>query len=328
MRDPGFLDLLRRLPLAKRVLLVSDGRPDGDSLGSTTATFQWLRRDFPHLFLRAFCREQTPPSLLCLDEILSVEQDEALFSQPWDLIILHDAGDLAHAKIEDLLPRTPPGYVLVNIDHHSTNARYGAINIVQTDACSTTQVLYRCFLENGVVLHAGIASSLLGGLLTDTGAFTNSSTNADSLTMAAHLIRVGGRYQELLRSTLTHHRLEGLQLQGKAFARLKKHPVLDVATTYIQEKDYAHLADEEASSGVSNALSAICGDAEMVLVLKETDDGMVNGSFRSNERDISRFCRALGGGGHKRAAGFHVPGRILEKTDGTIAIQDISTHNI
>lgn len=325
MRDPGFLELLRCLHSAKRVLLVSDGRPDGDSLGSTTATFQWLRRDFPHIFLRAFCREQTPPSLLCLDEILSIEQDAALFSQPWDLIILHDAGDLLHAKIDDLLPQTPGGYTLVDIDHHPTNPRYGTINIVQTDACATTQVLYRCFIENNITIHAGIASSLLGGLLTDTGAFSNSGTNADSLAMAAHLMQLGARYQEILRSTFARHSLEGLHLQGKAFSRLKKHPTINAATTYIQLKDYAGLKDEEATSGISNTLNTICGDSEMLLVLKETDEGTINGSFRSSGRDISRFCHAFGGGGHKKAAGFSVPGRMVEEADGTITIKNIST---
>lgn len=320
MRDPGFLQLLERLRAAKRVLLVSDGRPDGDSLGSTTASFQWLQRDYPHLHLRAFCQERTPVSLLCLNAILSVENNPQVFHEPWDLIILHDAGDLTHAGIADHLPKTPIGYTLVDIDHHATNTRYGHINIVQTDACATTQVLYRCFHENGIRLNEDIASSLLAGLLTDTGAFGNSSTTSDGLAMASDLLHKGARYQEIMQSTLSRQSVDSFHLWGKALARLKKDSALDVATTYFFAEDYANVKDEEATNGLSNMLNATCGDAETIMVLKETSDGLIKGSVRSTKRDISKFCQALGGGGHKKAAGFAIPGTLSKHPDGSVEI--------
>lgn len=320
MRDPGFLQLLERLRVAKRVLLVSDGRPDGDSLGSTTATFQWLERDYPNIHLEAFCQERTPVSLLCLNAILHIKNDPRVFDEPWDLIILHDAGDLAHAGIKDHLPNTPTGYTLVDIDHHATNTRYGRLNIVQTDASATTQVLYRCFKENGIRLNPNIASSLLAGLLTDTSAFGNSGTTADSLAMASDLLRQGARYQEIMQSTLSRQSVESFHLWGKALARLKKDTALDMATTYFFAEDYAAVKDEEATNGLSNMLNATCGDAETVMVLKETSDGLIKGSVRSTKRDISKFCQALGGGGHKKAAGFAILGALRKRADGTVEI--------
>lgn len=320
MRDPGFIQLLDRLRVAKRVLLVSDGRPDGDSLGSTTASYQWLARDYPHLQLSAFCQERTPPSLLCLNAILQVKNDPRVFLEPWDLIILHDAGDLSHAGIKEHLPHTPAGYTLVDIDHHATNTRYGDLNIVQTDASATTQVFYRCFKEHGIRLTPDLASSLLAGLLTDTGAFGNSGTTAESLAMASDLLRLGARYQEIMQSTLSRQSVESFHLWGKALARLKKDPALDMATTYFFAEDYAAVKDEEATNGLSNMLNATCGDAEAIMVLKETADGLIKGSVRSTKRDISKFCQALGGGGHKKAAGFTVPGALKKRADGTVEL--------
>lgn len=324
--EQGMIQLLEKLRTAKRVLVVSDGRPDGDSIGSSTATLGWLKRDYPHLHVRAFCRKRIPPSLLCMSHVMLFTTDMAIFREPWDLILMHDAGDLAHGGVEEAIPHTPLGYTLVNIDHHSTNARYGEINIVHTDACSTTEVLYRCFLQQKIRVDAEMASSLLAGLLTDTSSFMNSGTTAGSLAMAAELIRCGARYEEIYASTISHQSLESLKLFGKAFTRLHKHEAWDMAVTHVFADEHETLADEEAMSGLSNTLYLYTADAEVVMVLKDSSEGLVKGSVRSSERDISQFCRALGGGGHKKAAGFAVSGRLRAKEDGSAEIVPVSSH--
>lgn len=319
MRDPGFLDLLQKLAIAKRILVVSDGRADGDSIGASTATYQWLRRDYPEAHLRLFCQEAVPASLLCLDATAEATTDKILFEEAWDLIITHDAGDLIHCGIDQVLPRTPNGFTLVNIDHHKTNARYGHINIVQTDASSTTEVLFRCFTENDIRIDTGMASSLLAGLLTDTQSFGNAGATASSLKAGAELMKLGGRYDEVFKS-VTYQSLESFHLYGKALSRLRKLPELDVAATYFLAEDYDQVADEEATGGLSNFLNTVCGDTEAVIVLKEDAvEGIIKGSCRSTKRDISKFCKAFGGGGHAKASGFAVPGRMVEE-DGVVRI--------
>ena len=51
-----------------------------------------------------------------------------------------------------------------------------------------------------------------------------------------------------------------------------------------------------------------------MCVLKELPDGQVKGSFRTtrDDVDVSAWAKAMGGGGHKKAAGFTVPGTINE----------------
>jgi hypothetical protein len=65
-------------------------------------------------------------------------------------------------------------------------------------------------------------------------------------------------------------------------------------------------------------LSAV-PEAKYVLVLSERDGGIVRGSLRSLEHhaiDVSAIAKTLGGGGHKLASGFEVPGKIIETTSG------------
>jgi phosphoesterase RecJ-like protein len=74
--------------------------------------------------------------------------------------------------------------------------------------------------------------------------------------------------------------------------------------------------DEESTEGISNFLAAVL-DAPTIMVLREASGGLVRGSLRTVEdRDVSKLAISLGGGGHKKAAGFTVRGRLAE-VDGT-----------
>jgi phosphoesterase RecJ-like protein len=325
MLFPAFAEWRALLPTAKRVLVISDGRPDGDSIGSSTATYAWLKRDFPHLHLQAFCREVIPPSLFCLEHAPLFTSDPACFDEAWDLLVFHDASDLDHAGVRDLLPRLPNRPTIINIDHHNTNTRYGDINALDTTSCATTEVLYRCFRHANVPLSASMRDSLLAGLFTDTGFFSNGGTTASSLTMAADLKKHGARFWEISRSTLSKQSPDRLTLLGTALSRLTKRDDLDLATTYVLANEYEALADTEAVSGLSNILNQVCRDASNLLVLRDTSKGQIFGSLRSSKNDISRLSRLLGGGGHKKAAGFSLPGRLARTAEGQITITPSTT---
>lgn len=326
MVDAGFVELQTRLAQAKRVLVVSDGRPDGDSIGAATATLLWITRDYPHLHVEAFCKEVIPPSLQGLRTTQRFSTSAELFTQSWDLLLFHDASDVDHAGVKDLLPLLPAGHTIVNIDHHATNTRYGHINIVQTDACATTEVLYRCFQQAQIEISVSMCDSLLAGLFTDTSFFSNSGTLASSLAMAADLKERGAHFAEVYQATLAEQSLESLQLWGTALQRLHKHEDLDLALTHVFAHEYESLADTEAMSGLSNMLNSVCVGADTLMVVKDTSEGKIVGSVRSASRDISKLCRALGGGGHKKAAGFSLPGKLEALPDGSARIIPISTH--
>ena len=104
--------------------------------------------------------------------------------------------------------------------------------------------------------------------------------------------------------------MEGLKLWGLALARLEHRPEYDLVTTYFKAEDLTAPGANEAVDGMSNFLQAVCGGCDTVLVLKETEEGQVKGSLRSINRDISKVAKLLGGGGHKKASGFMVQGKL------------------
>lgn len=315
---PEFVTLARLVQQSKRILLVADGKPDGDSLGSSSGMLNWLLREGKDA--SAFCAAAIPNAFSYLDNIHRYTNDPAIFKQAFDLIMTFDAGDLRHCGIDQILPSAPAGYTLVDIDHHATNARYGDVNLVFTDACSTAEVVYRFLVANQIFIDDKIATSLLTGIFTDTSTFANAATTVEGIEAASALCAAGARKTEILNKLFKNRSLDGLKLWGLALSRLKEQKELNLVSTYFLQADIPP-GQEEAVEGITNFLNATCGQTDTILVLRELPDGHIKGSFRSAKRDISRLAKALGGGGHKKAAGFTVRGKLQETANGVRVIK-------
>ena len=259
-----------------------------------------------------FCVAPILPAFGFLDNAYRFTDDQTIFDKPYDLILIFDAGDLKHGGIADLLPRTR-AYgntpLLANIDHHVTNQRYGHINAVFPEASSTCEVVYRFFEENKIAIDDRIATSLLAGILSDTSTFSNAATTVKSMEAASKLVSCGARFNEIVRHEFKNKSVDGMKIWGLALSRLQHNKTYDMAWTYLKREDLEG-AKDNAVDGISNFLNAICGFADTVMVLHETDDGQVKGSMRSVKRDVSKVAQLLGGGGHKKAAAFAIPGRL------------------
>lgn len=309
------LDFTAILPLinqASRILLVSDGKPDGDSIGSTTAMLTWLLSQ--HKNVTAFCIEAIPNNLRFLDNVDLITKDIAVFTHPYDLVMTFDASDPVRSGIQANYPNIPNQPPVIVFDHHATNPRYGAINLIDITACSTCELVFRFFQTNQLPINDQVATSLLTGLTTDTSSFSNGGTTSSGIDAASVCLSKGARQRDIVNNLIRNKSLESLKLWGLALSRLSYHPAFDIATTYFTKDDLGTSpAAQEAVEGVSNFLNAYCGHADTILVLKETPDGFVKGSLRSVKRDISKLAQQFGGGGHKKASGFMIKGQIKLK---------------
>lgn len=306
-----FGHLHHALCASTRVLLVAHKKPDGDTLGSSSSMLNWLMREQKDV--TAFCVDQPPAAFRYLDNVHRYTTDPAVFDGAYDVVIVFDAGDVRYCGIDAFLPRLAPGYLLVNIDHHVTNEQYGHLNLVLTDASSTAEIVYRFYEATRVHIDEHMATSLLTGLLTDTSHFSNAATNPRSLEAAGKLLAAGARVNDISRHLLFDKTILSLRVWGVLLSRLHHHRAYDVVTTYVLKRDGLQT---DVVEGAANFLHGVIGDTDTILILRELDTGMVKGSFRSVRRDVSKLARLLGGGGHKKAAGFAVAGRITETADG------------
>jgi len=105
-----------------------------------------------------------------------------------------------------------------------------------------------------------------------------------------------------------------LKLWGIVLSRLKKHQEIDLVYTYLTQEDLdTYGVSESISDGISNFLNNL-NDGEVCLLFKELPDNKIKGSFRTTKDnvDVSAIAKELGGGGHKKAAGFTIDGPLKE----------------
>jgi phosphoesterase RecJ-like protein len=299
-------------------MIVPHQNPDGDALGSATAFFHYL--EYIKKPAVIFCVTPASKRWAFLHHIDKLTTDPIIFSDPLlDTIVVLDSGDLLYAGIHNLTKNHPAK--IINIDHHTTNEQYGHLNLVIPTASSTTEVLFRFFKHNNIPFNSKMATSLLTGFITDTDSFTNAATSAEALAAASELIHHGGSLNTVNVSTIKNKSVESLKLWGIVLSRLKQYEPLNLTYTYITQKDFNdHNFNEQESEGIANLLNNL-SDTEIALMLKETSDGYYKGSFRTTREgvDVSVLAKKLGGGGHKKAAGFKIKGT-LEEVLGKILV--------
>ncbi|MBF8280757.1 MAG: phosphoesterase RecJ protein, phosphoesterase RecJ protein [Candidatus Magasanikbacteria bacterium] len=339
---------------APAIVLVPHRNPDGDSLGSAAAFAQYVRAHGGEAKIWCSTVIESSLHFLpgsrdvCVDPAVVKNADVICTFDGGDLRYLglaahgierreqvcagHAGSAYSHPATSDetVASRDTPASavqsphgrklnapLIINFDHHHTNERFGHFNFVITDAASTTEVLHRYFSHIGHQIDAVTATCLLTGLVTDTGSFNHANTSLRALILGAKLLEAGADFNLVRQRTTKNKTLRAMRLWGHALARLKKNPKHDMAFTVITAADFQELnATEDDLEGLSNFLHSL-GEASAMLLLTETNDGKIKGSLRTNrdDVDVSELAKSLGGGGHKKAAGFTIPGR-LKPTGG------------
>lgn len=298
---------------ARELVLVPHANPDGDALGSVAALASFLTTLGKPFTI--FCKTPMPERYRYLPYVGNMVTDPAFWrTSRADVVIVCDSGDLAYAGVDTMIPTMKQVPILINIDHHATNQGYGNLTLVDVGASSTSEVLYRFFRDNRITITPEIATALLTGLMYDTDNFTNGATSPQALAIGSDLMKRGGQMGAVQHFVFRNKTMATLKLWGIAFSRLAKHTETRIAFTYITRADL--LASKAADSdveGIANFLNNVhTEDAIASLILKEQNDQVWKGSFRTtrSDTDVAALAKALGGGGHKKAAGFAVTGSL------------------
>lgn len=311
-----YRDIFAAIDRAKHVMLVMHQKPDGDTTGACLAMAHYLDVvGKPHT---CFCIDEVSPTLQFLpgkEKITSEARHWHPDQVEFDLVIVFDAGDLKYSGIDQYVEQLTHDFTIINIDHHATNTQFGDHNLVVSKASSTCEIVHH-LLSSVDALNKEIATCLMTGLVTDTGGFTNLATTASAIDAASHLLKKGANLASISKKTLKNRSVNSLKLWGRALERLQR-TESGVVVTVITKQDMEECnASLEAVEGVANFLNSLDDqtDAKAVLVLFEQNEGVVKGSLRTTHPliDVSKLATLLGGGGHKKAAGFTVPGTLVE----------------
>ncbi|MDP3995532.1 MAG: DHH family phosphoesterase [bacterium] len=293
--------------------LITHKRPDGDAIGSLLALRAYLAALGKQA--KAYCVSEVPAFLSFLPGAQNVARPGDGFWKEASATIMLDCGDISMAGMpkEELALR-----VILNVDHHVSNPGFGSVNVVRPESAATAEILYAFFSEQGFAVDKHMATCLLAGVYTDTDAFTNLGTTPRSLAVSSELLAAGANFRELTANTMRNKSIASLKLWGRALERLRVDPQKGIAITVLKESDFAECnAAPDDAEGVASLLNHLA-DVKMSMLLRELPDGTIKGSLRTTHAliDVSQVAKLMGGGGHAKAAGFTVAGRIAATENG------------
>jgi len=305
---------------ARKVLLTTHEKPDGDAIGSMLALAYYLR-DIGKEYL-CFSKDKVIDRFYFLPGVEEIK-DKVENIKNYDLVVFLDTGDIKRAGIFEYLNDIDLQETkLVNIDHHLSILRNWedkfALNIINLAVSSTSEIIFHFFKYIDADNNKEKATNLLTGILTDTSCFSNLGTTVDSFQVAAELLNKGANLKKICDRAFKSSNVVSLRLWGRVLARLHKNKKTGVVTSIITQRDLKECgAEEESTEGISNFLNSL-SEAKFTLLLKEEKDGFIKGSLRTtrDDVDVSKIAAFFGGGGHKKAAGFSLKGKLVEDKNG------------
>ncbi|MGY1692090.1 DHH family phosphoesterase [Geodermatophilus sp. SYSU D01105] len=286
------------------VVLSGHVQPDADALGSTLALAEALRRrgarvlaTFPDPFV-------LPSSLSWLPGAEGLVPSDAVPASP-DVFVSLDAA--SPARLGELAPLLERAATSVVVDHHASNPGFGDVRVVDAAAPATVALVADLLDGLGVALDTRLATCLYAGLAADTGSFRFGNTRPDTHDLAARLLATGIDHALISQRLFDTAPFGWLGLLSVVTGRAALEPEVGAGLVWTWSST-AEAAEHGLPGEQLEALVDVVrstAEADVACVLKGQDDGTWSVSLRSRgATDVARVAMALGGGGHRAAAGF------------------------
>lgn len=304
---------------ASRVCIISHRGPDGDAVGSNLA-LRYALEGLGKTVVSA-CVDPVPRDSSWLKNgdkfVLDFNYED------FDVIVSVDCGAKKLVAFHESKPelfgvdgeggadRTLPAKPFINFDHHEANSDFGTINLVDPSACATCFIMFFFIRYCGWTLTRDIATALMHGLYFDTGSFLHSNVNEYVLKVASELMQAGANFRRTAKELFGTLPVNKMRLWGRILERAYVNED-GVVVSAANRLDYeASGTSSKDTGGVIDLLNAVPG-SKYTLLLTEDEKGLVRGSLRTQREDVnlSDVAKQFGGGGHPKASGFGLPGRL------------------
>jgi phosphoesterase RecJ-like protein len=299
-----------------RFIVTTHENPDGDALGSLLAMTFALRELGKDASMYLF-GEVPIPNEYAFMNFAGIVRGPNPDSSGQVIVALDCANERRLGPETALLEKAQ---LVVDIDHHHDNTRFGKVNLIVGHASSTGEILADVFRELGVRLTPQIAEALYIAVVTDTGRFQYANTTAKALRLAAELVEAGADVHRVFQGVYENVAFAKLKLVARALENAEVFEGGRVVVSHLEREDFeAAGAEEPYSEGIIDYLRAVEG-TELAALIREppTANGPTHRiSLRTTEADldVSAIARKSGGGGHRQAAGFSSEASIEEITE-------------
>ena len=287
----------KTLQAADSVLLFPHNNPDGDAIGSGVALCMVLRKLGKSAWV--VLEKNLSSSLEHMDKGMCTTDPDVIPCA--DATVAIDCSE--EGRFEEVREAFENGKTRLAIDHHRINDFSQDFYYIDPAAASNTEIIYDLIKAMEWEMDADMAEALYTGLVTDTGSFQHSNTTPKSHRMAAELIEAGVDVNKVSTQLFKNNDPKKVALEANVLSRIELFSGGRGAMVGISTEDLKKCnADLEHAEHMIDHLIRMKG-VEIAATLKETDKG-VSLSMRSKSwGNVEKIARALGGGGHIKAAG-------------------------
>jgi len=310
-----------------KFLIITHDFPDGDSLGCQVAVFEIISGLGKKALM--VCNSDIPYQYKFLPHvekiIKSLDDTEVNRLDKNCICICLDSADENRFKldVERLKHRCS---LIINIDHHLGNTRYGDINIINSKKSATAEILYEfIYSKYKDLLNYNIALGIYTGILTDTGRFQYENTTSSVHLIISHLLEFGIDPPEIFSFIYENEPLNRFKLLEIALKRTRVLNSKKLVYSYLLTKDFEKLKlPFSAHDGIIELLRS-ASKAKISALFKQFGKDNFKVSLRSSVSDcnVAELASKFGGGGHKRASAYSQKGSLKEVISNLINAIDI-----
>ena len=299
----------------KTFCIVGHMRPDGDCIGSQLGLALALRNEGKRVTVWNQDAIPLKYKFLVGDGLIEKPQRGKKF----DCVIATDCA--SYERLGTVGDCVKQRKVLINIDHHATNPRYGDVNWVSPREPSTGELIYRLLKVARWPITPPIADLLFAAISTDTGSFQYPNTRPGTFHAGAELVTRGANLAKICDEVYQSYPLSRAKLLKHVYSKFRLSPDEKIAWLWLKKKDFTRTgAESDDTEGLIDHLRAI-EPVGVACVFEEIEPEMTRISLRSKSDrvNVSEICGQFGGGGHPAAAGARIPGKPLSVQRKVIA---------
>lgn len=282
-------------------------RPDGDCIGSQLGLALALRNEGKKVTV--WNQDPIPLKYRFLNPENLIEKPRR--GEKFDCVIATDCASLERlGKVADCIGDRK---ILVNIDHHQSNPRYGDVNWVSPREPSCGELIYRLLKVARWPITKPIADLLFAAISTDTGSFQYANTRPGTFHAGAELVSRGADLAKICDEVYQSYPVSRAKLLQHVYSKFRLADNDRIAWFWLKQKDFNRTgAASDDTEGLIDHIRAI-EPVVVACVFEEVAPDITRLSLRSKNAqvNVNEIAGQFGGGGHPAAAGARIAGKPL-----------------
>ena len=305
---PKIIDrIIEGIRQSQTFCVVGHIRPDGDCVGSQLGLTLALQNEGKKV--TCWNEDHIPQKYDFLDRGDIIQRPKR--GLEFDCVIATDAASFE--RLGSVGQCVANRKLLINIDHHESNTRYGDLNWVSAREPSTGELIFRLLKVAKWPITKRIADSLFTAVSTDTGSFQYSTTRPGTYHVAGELVSRGANLAKICDEVYQSYPLSRVRLLRHIYSHFRLTHQDQIAYFWLKKADLARAGcDSNDTEGLIDHIRAIA-PVVIACVFEELEPELTRISLRSksDKVNVNEIAAQFGGGGHPAAAGARIPGKPL-----------------